>query len=634
MFHNNRKTIGVFIQQINEEYQNLLCRGISKRAAELDYNVAIFSNFGGYGQDSYDVGERRIVGLPNYEELDGIILASDTMNMQGLVEDYRKQIESRSHCPVVSIRKEIKGYYNVLIDNGIILEDIITHLIEEHNFTRINFLSGPKDYPEITKRLENYISVLESHGIPVEEDRIYYGDLWKEAAYVAVDHWLNSSLELPQAIVCANDIMAMTVCKALEKRGISVPGQIAVTGCDDVEEAEGFIPAISTVKIPVEKTGIEAVDMIHRHNLGESQPNSAFVKQVKTIYRESCGCNKDWHGADRNRRMMKAELSDSLQFKIVRIAQMSTDLAGIATLDDFKQKVIGNWFEYDNMSHLLFCLKENWDDYNDNEEPSPDQKYVMLCGSKQEQDIDKTKFMRKDLIPVEMAEDRPMTYYFSRLHYLEHDYGYIGFSPATEHTSMPTLQAWLSIVSGALENVRMHMELNRMLSKLEDMSIRDELTGLYNRRVLDTLGKKSLQQSAENHTRVMFFIADMDKLKEINDKFGHTIGDIALKTIADALLKAADDDEICIRLSGDEFMVLGLEYDEEKAIRFSNRVATELNNFNRLNSEFGVYISYGWNLIYPNENTSIEEGLFSADYKMYQQKYEKVKKNLKTNLLS
>jgi diguanylate cyclase (GGDEF)-like protein len=199
---------------------------------------------------------------------------------------------------------------------------------------------------------------------------------------------------------------------------------------------------------------------------------------------------------------------------------------------------------------------------------------------------------------------------------------------------MLTLQAWMNNVSSALENVRMHVELNRMVSRLEDMSIRDELTGLYNRRVLDTLGKKSLQQSIENHSRLMFFIADMDKLKDINDKFGHVKGDLALHVIADAFNKAADDDEICIRLGGDEFMAIGMDYDDKKAARFTQRLINELNTFNSLEEEaFGVYISYGWNLIYPNADTSIEECLFAADYHMYQQKYSKVSNNIKANIL-
>jgi diguanylate cyclase (GGDEF)-like protein len=179
------------------------------------------------------------------------------------------------------------------------------------------------------------------------------------------------------------------------------------------------------------------------------------------------------------------------------------------------------------------------------------------------------------------------------------------------------------------------MELNRLVSRLEDMSIRDELTGLYNRRVLDTLGKKSLEQGIREHSRLMFFIADMDKLKIINDKFGHTQGDYALIAIANALQKAADDDEICIRLGGDEFMAIGMDYDEDKMARFVNQFVEGLNQFNNLKeTDFSVYVSYGWNLIYPDRNTTIEECLFTADYRMYQQKYDKISNNIRANLLS
>lgn len=157
-----------------------------------------------------------------------------------------------------------------------------------------------------------------------------------------------------------------------------------------------------------------------------------------------------------------------------------------------------------------------------------------------------------------------MAYYFAILHHQEHYFGYVGIRFDKVQTYMKTFQAWLNTLSNALENVRVHGELNRLIYKLEDMSIRDELTELYNRRVIDSLGRKYLKRCVEEHTRLMIFTADMDKLKYINDKYGHSHGDIALKVVANALQRVADDDEICIRLGGDEFMVIGMDYDEAK----------------------------------------------------------------------
>jgi DNA-binding LacI/PurR family transcriptional regulator len=118
MFGNNRKTIGVFTSQVNEEYQDTLSRGIMTKAKELDYNVAFFTNFGGFGQHSYDMGEAYIASLPIYEALDGIIITPDVMVLPGLEETYIRNIKSRCHCPIVSVRKETKGFYNVLIDDN------------------------------------------------------------------------------------------------------------------------------------------------------------------------------------------------------------------------------------------------------------------------------------------------------------------------------------------------------------------------------------------------------------------------------------------------------------------------------------------------------------------------------------
>lgn len=637
MFENGKKTIGVFIQQVNEEYQNLLCKGISNKAKELDYNVAIFTNFGGYRQEAYDIGERNIANLPNYEELDGIIIAPDTLNLQGLEENYNANIISRSHCPVVNVRKERDEYYNVLIDEFTILEEIITHFIEIHKFTRINFLSGSKGHPSTEKRLESYRYILKKHGIPVEEERIYYGDLWKNEGYNAVDYWLNSPLERPQAIICANDYMAITACKALAKRGVLIPDQIAVSGCDDMEEAEEFYPSITTARMPVFEMGMEAVIKIHKHNLGIEQPKNSYIKTLNTIYRASCGCNNHWYREISERKLMKIAARDILDNEIVRIAQMSTDLTGLTTLEDAINKTSGYWLEYESMSHFYFCMQKNWyyfEGQDEDDQKDSNDEMIMERGFKNKVDYIKIKFSKKELLPPELAEDRAMTYYFAQLHYQDHYFGYIAFSFETVQSNLLTLQAWLNNVSSVLENVRMHMELKRLVYRLEDMSIRDELTGLYNRRVLDTLGLKYLEQSVREHYRLMVFIADLDKLKFINDKYGHTKGDIALKAVADALQLAAGDDEICIRLGGDEFMAIGMDYNEVKMTQFANHFVEELNKFNQSNDiDFGVFVSYGWNVITPNDNTTIEDCLSAADSRMYQQKYEKMSNNIKANLM-
>ena len=633
MFQNAKKTIGVFVSLVYDEYQKHLSNGISIRAQELDYNVAFFTNFGGYDQNDYDQGELLIADLPCYEDLDGIIITPDTMAVDGLEQKIRDHISKRSNCPVVSVRRRIDEYYNVLIDDYTVLEDIIRHFIVEHGFTKLNFLAGPKGFPDSDKRLECYKRVLTEYNIPIEDERIYYGDFWKHEGKKAVDLWLSSSLPIPQAIICANDYMAITVAGALEDRGISVPDVVAVSGFDDIADAAELSPSITTASMPVTDMGIEAVDKIDRIIKGNTEEQISYIKS-KTIIRESCGCKYNSEKEKKHGSKHFFTYLESLRREVVRNSYMSAGLTGLTKQEEVYSSL--GYYVYENMgfSDFYMCLYPDWQDTGEEERSCDfDSEMSMELGVKNHEFYNKIRFKRRDLIPPQFVEDRPVIYYFAILHHRAENFGYVAIAFEKIQTYMTTFQAWLINVSNALENVRVHSELNRLVYKLEDMYIRDELTGLYNRRGLETLGEKYLKQAIEKESSLMVLTADLDKLKWINDNYGHAGGDIALKAVAEALNISADDDEICARFGGDEFIVIGLEYDEEKAHRFIRRFIGELDRFNQDdNQEFNVYVSYGWSLVTPDSTTTVESCMVAADKKMYQQKKEKETLRLRANL--
>src|SRR5690606_29207077 len=171
-------------------------------------------------------------------------------------------------------------------------------------------------------------------------------------------------------------------------------------------------------------------------------------------------------------------------------------------------------------------------------------------------------------------------YYFNSLNHREKCYGYAAISFKKFRAYKPSYQGWLTNINNALENIKIHSELNRLVYRLEDISIKDELTGIYNRRALHTLGEKYFEQSITNQSNLMVFSADMDNLKHINDKYGHAGGDIAIKAVAKALMNASEDDEICIRMGGDEFTVIGVEYDDAKMAQFVAKFEESINRFN------------------------------------------------------
>ncbi|MBH1941925.1 GGDEF domain-containing protein [Mobilitalea sibirica] len=632
MYSNGKKTIGVFVTQVHQEFQETLSKGICKQAKERDYNVAFFSNFLGYGEFLYEAGEKDMADLPSYEDLDGIIIVPDTMYVHGFEKRIRENIKKYAKCPVVSVRQKIDEYYNVLLEDYKALDDIIRHFIVDHQYKRINFLTGPKDNPVSLERLESYRRIMQEHGLTYEEEQIYYGDFWKFSGYDAVNYWLEDSKKWPEAIICANDYMAITVCNALADKGLTVPYDIAVSGCDNIELAEDFTPTITTVGMPIYEMGVEAVDKIYRFNQGITQDPISYLKSV-TYFRESCGCEymKNNRSVElrRNRIIEEIEAKDKA---ITNNAYMSIDLTGVTKQDVLYNKLSSYTYLNEGFSAFYMCLYKNWDVYqgfHEVEEEDTD-KIVMEVGIKDGEWLQKVEFEKRDLLPPAYMDQTPQFFYFNMLHHQEKCFGYTAISFYHNYTYKSSYQGWVINVSNALENVRIHGEMNRLLYTLEDMYVKDELTGLYNRRGLQIFGQKYLDQCKEKKCKFMIFSADMDNLKYINDNFGHASGDIAIKEVADALLFAADDDEICIRMGGDEFAVIGLEYDEDKINYFINNIENHIHRFNQeQNYGFTVKVSYGYSLLMPNEYTQFEDCLGIADTKMYQQKYEKAAIRLK-----
>jgi len=632
MLGNNRRTIGVFVTQQFQEYQDTVGKGICSRAEELGYNVAFFTNFLGYGDFQYEIGERSIADLPAYDMLDGIILLPDTMYVPKFLNGILDNIRRGCTCPVVSVRLKLNEYYNVLIDDDTVLEEIIRHFVVDHGYKKINFLTGPKDSIPSIKRLNSYKKVLAENNIVFEEDRVYYGDFWKASPKLAVEKWFGGEGERPEAIICGNDYMAITLSSELSKLGISTPDDIAVSGCDNILLSKDFYPPMTTVRMPDYDMGVEAVNKIYNHNEGIEQDKISLLN-TSTIIRESCGCKshvKNYKKTNKRNRIINR--IEDLEKDTYNNALMSVELTSITTIDRLDRRLASYTNMNEGFSSFYMILNKNWELYTNEEafKQSDKNDMMMEVGIKNGKWLPKVAFRKPNLLPSEHVDDEPQIFFFNMIHYREVSFGYTAISFKEEGGYKFSYQGWLINICNALENIRIHNELNRLVYKLEDMSVKDDLTDLYNRRALDTLGLRYLQQCIEKQSKLMVFTADMDKLKYINDNYGHSCGDIAIKAAAEALKCAAEDDEICMRVGGDEFVVIGMDYDQNKANHFIEKFEGKIEQFNKsMDYEFKVNVSYGWSILKPNQAITIEDCLIIADSRMYQQKYEKETLRLK-----
>lgn len=188
---------------------------------------------------------------------------------------------------------------------------------------------------------------------------------------------------------------------------------------------------------------------------------------------------------------------------------------------------------------------------------------------------------------------------------------------------LEALQALARQVTMKLELRRMSVLLQESNEQLQNLSLTDDLTGLYNRRgfLLHAEQQLKLFRSRRFEDGLWLMMADLDKLKPINDTYGHEEGSAAISKAAELLRQSFRDSDIIARLGGDEFAVLIIN-----AVENSDRIIAERlqSNFDEYNAHSGkpyqLSISFGIVPIKSDAPASIEETMKNADEAMYEQK--------------
>lgn len=164
--------------------------------------------------------------------------------------------------------------------------------------------------------------------------------------------------------------------------------------------------------------------------------------------------------------------------------------------------------------------------------------------------------------------------------------------------------------------------------RLRSLSLKDELTGLLNRRGFFVLAEQQVVVAKRHGRRMLLNVGDMDSLKQINDTLGHAEGDAAIIEIADILRESFRQSDIIARIGGDEFAILQVEYVAGNLTDPVQRLQCNIDRHNDQGKhEYFLSLSVGTSLYDPNEPSSINELIKQADDIMYERK--KIKKKHK-----
>lgn len=160
--------------------------------------------------------------------------------------------------------------------------------------------------------------------------------------------------------------------------------------------------------------------------------------------------------------------------------------------------------------------------------------------------------------------------------------------------------------------------------KLQTLSLTDDLTGLFNRRGFLAVSKQQIKIARRRGKRLLLLYIDIDKMKQINDTFGHHQGDAALIAAAAILRDTFRESDIIARVGGDEFVVLAIDPNELPAEVLAHRLEQKcLERNSNSFGEFNLSLSVGSTYYDPADTCSIEELMERADRVMYKRKRER-----------
>lgn len=629
--------IGIVVSLLDEEYQRETVKGIIEYAKQANehINIACFVSFGGVTSDmEHDIGEYAIFDLINYEEFDGLILLTNTIQSQFVAEEITRKARN-NNVPIVSIDYNLgQNTYYVGVSNYKAMYNMIEHLIIDHKCKTLNFVSGSASNVDAVARFNAYIDVLIKHNIPIEKERIYEGFFRGIDGKNAVDAFIanKENIPMPDAIVFANDTMALSGTNALIHNDYRVPEDIKTTGFDNIYQASNFAPRITSVKRPLQGAGYNACKIIMEHALG-NKPYHNNILDTSLFLAESCGCASNTH----SKKDIEKFISDTQEYKRLNLdifetynrniplnSRMSIDLIEQSTFERMLES-LKKYVQDTKSEKFYLCLCDDWltRDKKSNRSVNKltDNLIIPLSYS------DKTFKINKEIKTVKMLPDlhkrgnKGDIYIFSPVHYQNKTFGYSVLCNSDFALTNPLYHSWVMNISLALENLIKIESIESISRNYQRLYVTDILTGIYNRNGFGEYTKESLIECAENETPILILFSDMDGLKRVNDTYGHNEGDCAIQAIACALKKSCGNNEICARFGGDEFIVYGENYTESMVEEFIQKFDKAIDEYNRCSCKpYKIKVSTGWHIEIPKKGVSIFTIAADADKKMYEVK--------------
>lgn len=293
-----RYNIGVLIGNAHSNHPKELIYGIHQAAGEEDIDVIFFlgtqscyfyEDMMGNSKENqdYDYQFNIIYDYAGLGDVDALIISYGSLNIFLDVMDKSYFLNRFQDIPYIMLEEETddENIY-MIVDNYQGMSECVEHLIKVHNYRNIVYVSGPEGNQDAMERFKAYKDIMAKYSIPVTPQMVVYGN-YSEFVDEKVD-WLFEHNGKIDAIVFANDEMAVAGYRVCKKRGLKVGVDIAITGFDDFDLAKTMDPPLTTVAQNGYEMGYLAVKDIVK--VCQQKEVSSRRIHAQFCARGSCGC--------------------------------------------------------------------------------------------------------------------------------------------------------------------------------------------------------------------------------------------------------------------------------------------------------------------------------------------------------
>ena len=550
------KRICILLSRLYKPACRQLLRGMLRQLRCTGYTAVVFQMNEDSGNAKIAQGELNLLHLLRFELFDGVIFAPYTFS-----KAYAKVIGSflTENCsvPLVCVGNEESSGLRVWCDDRAEFAELVRHLIGVHGCKDILCLTGPAELAVSGSRYAGYCDAMQEAGLRVQDP--VYGDFWTAAPAALAAEIAAGQRGMPDAIVCGNDIMAVSLCDALLSHGIAVPGQIRITGYDGDAESRVHVPSVTTYQTPQRQIGIQAACTLLEAVTGTAQIPCEH-EQGQMLCRESCGCRNE---------TVRQEPPDLLQMEHELLDDhLSATLHDTTTLNELIGGIYKTLYTFLPMSrfgtdNFYLCLCTDWDSSH----AAADRQTYRTEGY-----ADRMTFINHDrqehyaaaeLLPASVwTEYAGKTLVISAAHFMDRCFGCfcLALDGDVDVCGFNYVRFCREVCNG-LELLRVRNDLCKLIFRKYIAQSRDDLTGLYLLDQCEQIWNQTAELAAFYGEDIYYAAISLGGLREAADEAGKAARDQIIVAFANLLTQCCTGREQAFRVSGEGFAVTGTGHD-------------------------------------------------------------------------